>query len=45
MYLMAVSDLDSAKATQVTKQVAGVGNWEWAPDSKRFAYVAYPVMN
>jgi dipeptidyl aminopeptidase/acylaminoacyl peptidase len=39
LYLLPVPSLDSAKAVQLTKQSAGVGNWEWAPDSKRIYFV------
>ena len=31
---------DSAKATQLTKQLAGVGLWKFSPDSKRIYFVA-----
>jgi dipeptidyl aminopeptidase/acylaminoacyl peptidase len=39
LYLLPVANLDSAKAIQLTKQSAGVGNWEWAPDSKRIYFI------
>lgn len=39
LFMVAVADLDSAKAVQLTKQAAGVGNWEWSPDSKRIYFI------
>ncbi|HEY0673176.1 MAG TPA: S9 family peptidase [Longimicrobiales bacterium] len=39
LYLMSVPALDSAQATQLTKQVAGVGNWEWAPGGKHIYFI------
>lgn len=35
LYRMPVAGIDSAKAEQLTKQAAGVGIWEWAPNSRR----------
>src|SRR5688500_4037426 len=35
LYIVPTSNLDSAKAVQLTKQLAGVGTWEWSPDNKR----------
>ena len=39
LYLLPVAALDSAKTVQLTRQAAGVGSWEWAPDSKRIYFV------
>jgi dipeptidyl aminopeptidase/acylaminoacyl peptidase len=39
LYLMPTSNLDSAKAVQLTKQLAGVGTWEWSPDNKRIYFI------
>jgi dipeptidyl aminopeptidase/acylaminoacyl peptidase len=41
LYALNVAELnaDSVKATQLTKQSAGVGNWQWAPDSKRIYFI------
>ena len=40
LYRLPVSGIESAVAEQVTKQTAGVGTWEWAPDSARIYLVA-----
>jgi dipeptidyl aminopeptidase/acylaminoacyl peptidase len=40
LYRLPVATIDAATAEQLTKQVAGVGTWEWAPDSKRIYYLA-----
>ncbi|HSJ30490.1 MAG TPA: S9 family peptidase [Longimicrobiales bacterium] len=39
LYRLPVATLDSAEAEQLTKQTAGVGSWEWAPDSRRIYFV------
>jgi dipeptidyl aminopeptidase/acylaminoacyl peptidase len=39
LYRMPVATLDSAKPEQLTKQTAGVGSWEWAPDSRRIYFI------
>ncbi len=39
LYLLPVAALDSAKPEQVTKQVAGVGTWRWAPDNRRIYFI------
>ena len=41
LYRLAVAGIDTAKPEQITKQAAGVGTWEWAPDSRRI-YFAGP---
>ena len=40
LYRLPVAGLDSATPEQLTKQVAGVGSWKWAPDSRRIYLVA-----
>ncbi len=39
LYMVPASNLDSAKALQLTKQSAGVGSWEWSPDSRRIYFI------
>ena len=39
LYIVPTSNLDSAKAVQLTKQLAGVGTWEWSPDNKRIFFI------
>ena len=39
LYLLPVAAMDTAKPVQLTKQSAGVGNWEWAPDSRRIYFI------
>jgi Tol biopolymer transport system component len=40
LWRLPVTAIDSAKPEQLTKQAAGVGQWEWAPDSRRIYFVA-----
>jgi dipeptidyl aminopeptidase/acylaminoacyl peptidase len=40
LYRLPIATIESATAEQLTKQAAGVGTWEWAPDSKRIYYLA-----
>jgi dipeptidyl aminopeptidase/acylaminoacyl peptidase len=40
LWRLPVTGMDSAKAEQLTKQAAGVGQWEWAPDSRRIYFLA-----
>ncbi len=39
LFVLPIAELDSAKTTQLTKQAAGVGAWEWAPDSRRIYFI------
>ncbi|HSK17605.1 MAG TPA: prolyl oligopeptidase family serine peptidase [Longimicrobiales bacterium] len=41
LYRLPVATLDSAEPApeQITKQAAGVGSWEWAPDSRRIYFI------
>src|SRR5688572_31256175 len=39
LYRMPVANLDSATAEQITRQTAGVGLWQWSPDSRRIYFV------
>jgi dipeptidyl aminopeptidase/acylaminoacyl peptidase len=39
LYRLSVAGIDTAKPEQLTKQAAGVGVWEWAPDSRRIYFV------
>src|SRR5690606_23000441 len=39
LYRIPVATLDSAEPEQLTKQTAGVGSWEWAPDSRRIYFI------
>ncbi len=41
LYRLPVDGIDSATAEPLTKQAAGLGAWQWAPDSKRI-YFAGP---
>lgn len=38
LYRLPVEQIDTAAAEQLTKQAAGVGAWEWAPDSRRIYF-------
>jgi dipeptidyl aminopeptidase/acylaminoacyl peptidase len=40
LWRLPVTGIDSAKPEQLTKQAAGVGQWEWAPDGRRIYFVA-----
>jgi len=35
LYRLPVEGIDSATPEQLTRQPAGIGTWEWAPDSRR----------
>jgi dipeptidyl aminopeptidase/acylaminoacyl peptidase len=39
LYRVPIAGIDTAKPEQLTKQVAGVGIWRWAPDSRRIYFV------
>jgi dipeptidyl aminopeptidase/acylaminoacyl peptidase len=39
LYRLPVDGIDTATAEQVTRQTAGIGTWEWAPDGKRIYFV------
>ncbi|MBR9990474.1 MAG: S9 family peptidase [Gemmatimonadetes bacterium] len=39
LYRVPLASLDSAKPEKLTSQVAGVGSWEWAPDSRRIYFI------
>lgn len=39
LYLLPVAGIEAAAADQITKQAAGVGSWQWAPDSGRIYFV------
>ena len=39
LWRLPVTGMDSAKAEQLTKRAAGVGQWEWAPDSRRIYFI------
>ncbi len=39
LHRLPVAGIDSAKATALTKQTAGIGLWRWAPDSKRIYFI------
>jgi dipeptidyl aminopeptidase/acylaminoacyl peptidase len=39
LYRLPVAALDTAEPEQLTRQPAGVGTWEWAPDSRRIYFV------
>jgi dipeptidyl aminopeptidase/acylaminoacyl peptidase len=38
LYRLPVSEIDTAAPEQLTKQAAGVGAWQWAPDSRRIYF-------
>lgn len=38
LYRLPVDGIDTAKPEQLTKQAAGVGAWQWAPDGKRIYF-------
>ena len=39
LYRLPIAGIDTAKPEQLTKQTAGVGLWQWAPDSRRIYFV------
>jgi dipeptidyl aminopeptidase/acylaminoacyl peptidase len=39
LYRLAMSGIESAEPLQLTKQSAGVGSWDWAPDSRRIYFI------
>src|SRR5687768_6569004 len=39
LYRLPVATLDTAEPEQLTRQTAGVGVWEWAPDSRRIYFI------
>lgn len=39
LYRIAIAEIDSAVPRQLTRQVAGVGTWRWAPDSRRIYFI------
>jgi dipeptidyl aminopeptidase/acylaminoacyl peptidase len=39
LYRVPMAALESAKPEKLTTQLAGVGNWEWAPDSRRIYFI------
>ena len=39
LFRLPIEGIDTATAEPLTKQVAGVGRWEWAPDDKRIYFV------
>ncbi|MFB3853852.1 MAG: prolyl oligopeptidase family serine peptidase [Vicinamibacterales bacterium] len=39
LYLLKVEGIDTAVPDQLTKQAAGVGSWQWAPDSRRIYFI------
>lgn len=40
LYRLLVAGIETATAEQLTKQVAGVDSWQWAPDSRRVYFSA-----
>jgi dipeptidyl aminopeptidase/acylaminoacyl peptidase len=45
LYRISTSGIDSAKAEQVTRQTAGVGLWQWAPDSRRIYFITADTLD
>ena len=39
LYRVPMASLESAKPEKLTTQPAGVGSWEWAPDSRRIYFI------
>jgi dipeptidyl aminopeptidase/acylaminoacyl peptidase len=39
LYRLPVDGIDTATPEQLTKQAAGIGTWQWAPDSRRLYFV------
>ncbi len=39
LYRLPVAGIDTTAAEQLTKQAAGIGAWQWAPDSSRIYFV------
>jgi len=40
LYRLPVDGIESASAEQLTKREAGVGRWEWSPDSRRIYFTS-----
>jgi dipeptidyl aminopeptidase/acylaminoacyl peptidase len=40
LFALPVADIESAEPEKLTTQDAGVGNWEWSPDSRRIYFIA-----
>ncbi len=45
LYRLPIEGLDGATAEALTKQAAGVGRWEWAPDDQRIYFVGPEAAN
>ncbi|MEJ7812486.1 MAG: prolyl oligopeptidase family serine peptidase [Gemmatimonadaceae bacterium] len=45
LYLLPIAGIDSAKAVQLTRQQAGVGLWQWAPDGKRIYFITADTLD
>ena len=39
LYRLPVASIETASAEQITRHPTGVGNWQWAPDSRRIYFV------
>jgi Tol biopolymer transport system component len=40
LYRLPVEGIETAAAEQITRQTAGVEQWQWAPDSRRIYFIA-----
>jgi dipeptidyl aminopeptidase/acylaminoacyl peptidase len=45
LYRLSVAGIESAEPEQLTRQPAGVGIWEWAPDSRRIYFIAADTLD
>lgn len=45
LYRLPVKGIESATTEQLTKQPAGVGTWDWAPDSARLYFAALDTLD
>src|SRR5262245_26698205 len=45
LYRLPADRLDAATPEQITKQAAGVGEWQWAPDGNRIYFVGPDAAN
>jgi dipeptidyl aminopeptidase/acylaminoacyl peptidase len=45
LYRLPAAALDTAQPEQLTRQPAGVGDWEWAPDSRRIYFIAADTLD
>ncbi|MDP9349672.1 MAG: prolyl oligopeptidase family serine peptidase, partial [Gemmatimonadota bacterium] len=45
LHALPVAAIDSARPVQLTRQSAGVGLWQWAPDSRRIYFITADTLD